>query len=236
MCYYFIAFWTLISVLSYEYCQSNRLFTASANLWLGAVENIQIESDFNIQSSVKVQRFRQQPLFGPRSCGPSSRLGTVWYSDWAGRTAPPGESAAGSGPQNCSPGPVGNAWPKVSECGPGTGSRRYPSARPGKSGRKPRRLPGCSQNDVWHEGNAETPPDPRSAQWPADKHRWGWFTKENKNVLYFYECVKQTKSTRGVYLHLFLVLRVTLYWRFPNTSGRSVDVTLAPGETEKLRN
>lgn len=39
--------------------------------------------------------------------------------------------------------------------------------------------------------------------------------------------------TRGTYLHRPLVLRVTLYWRFPNTSGRSVEVTLAPGDTKQ---
>lgn len=40
--------------------------------------------------------------------------------------------------------------------------------------------------------------------------------------------------TRGIYLHRPLVLRVTLYWRFPNTSGRSVEVTLAPGDTTEI--
>lgn len=44
------------------------------------------------------------------------------------------------------------------------------------------------------------------------------------------------KPTSGMYLQRPLVLRKTLYWRFPNTSGRSVEVTLAPGERERDTN
>lgn len=117
-----------------------------------------------------IQKFRQQPLPGPSCRCPSSKLGTVWYSDWGGRTAAPGESAAGSAPQSCSLGPDESAWPTGSGCFPGTGSQRCPSALPGRGGRTPRQLPGCSQNNVWHVGNAALAPDPRSALWPR------WFT------------------------------------------------------------
>lgn len=42
------------------------------------------------------------------------------------------------------------------------------------------------------------------------------------------------RPTTGMYLHRSLVLRITLYRRFPNTSGRSVEVTLAPGGSSHM--
>lgn len=128
--------------------------------------------NIQLQWMLRVQKFRQQPLPGPSYPCPSSRLGTVWYSDWGGHTAAPGESAAESAPQSCSLGPDESAWPTGSVCFPGTGSQRYPSALPGRGGRTPRQLPECSQNNVWHVGNAAPAPDPRSALWP----RRIWFT------------------------------------------------------------